>query len=362
MAMSRSGEGRLTARSRNTAFLNVALYLGRRVLASAVAVVVLAVVVFLLMKAVPGDEAHVAAGPAATPAQVAAMRRQLGLDRPLIVQLGVFLNRLAHGNLGTSITTYAPVSRGIEQALPATIELVVLATILMIVITVPMAVFAALWRDRKRDLGTRFAVLVAAAIPTYWLALELQQELTVHMQIFPISGNISSQYNIPRVTGSIMLDSLIDGNVPAFWNAFQHLLLPAFVLMIPFGAALFRALRTEMIGVLGREHITVALAKGVPFYRLVLRHAMPNALGPALTVIGIEFGNMIGASVMVEAVFGLNGMGSFLTVAVANKDTFSVLGGVLVIGVIVVIVSLLVDILQLVRDPRLRSAQLGEAA
>lgn len=347
--MSRTGS---TARA-------LATLVAKRVIAAAVTVFILAIVVFLFLKAIPGDEAHVAAGAAATPAQVAAVRHELGLDRPLPDQLWSYLDRLVHGNLGTSVTTHAPVAAGLAQALPETLELVVLAAILMVVITFPAAMYAVLRPDQRGDTATRLGVLLLAAIPTFWLALELQQLLTVQVRAFPVSGVLSPGFTVPRRTGAAMLDSLLAGNIPAFSNAFQHLLLPAFVLMIPFGAALFRALRAELLAVLQREHIVVAQASGISTVRLMLRHALPNAMGPALTVIGIEVGNMVGASVLVEAVFGINGMGSYLTTAVNNDDVFAVLAGVLVIGVIVVCTSLVVDVLQLVRDPRVRLATIG---
>jgi ABC-type dipeptide/oligopeptide/nickel transport system permease component len=339
----------------------VLLFVGRRLAASAVAVLILALVVFLLIKAIPGDEARVAAGAAATPQQVAAVRHSLGLDRPLLGQLVSYFGRLVHGNLGTSISSDSPVTSGIETAMPVTLELVVLATLLMIVFAVPAAILTALQRDDSADTAVRVSVLTLAAIPTFWLALELQQLVSVKLGIFPISGSISSNFNIPHRTGSTILDALLAGNLPAWWNALEHYLLPAFILMIPFATTLFRTLRTELITVLSREHIVVARANGLGTRRLVLRHALPNAFGPALTVIGVEFGTMLGAAVLVEGVFGLSGMGAYLTTAVANKDTFAVLGGVLVIGVLVVAANFVVDMLQLVRDPRLRTAQIGMA-
>lgn len=332
-------------------------YVARRLLASAVAVVMLVVVVFLMTKAIPGDEAHVAAGASATPAQVAAMRHTLGLDQPLPAQLLVYMGRLIHGNLGTSIVTHAPVGRAIGQALPVTFELVVLAMVLMLMLVIPAACIATRRPEKKVDNSIRVAVLLFTALPTYWIALELQQLLTVKLRVFPSTGSISNGYAVPRHSGSVLLDSLLGGNVAAFSNALQHYLLPAFVLMIPFTATLFRALRAEMLSVLGREHIMVARACGLPTGRLVFRHVFPNAAGPALTVLGVQVGDMIGASVLVEAVFGLNGMGSFLTNAVYNKDTLAVLAGVLVIGVTVVCANLVVDVLQMIRDPRLRTGQ-----
>jgi peptide/nickel transport system permease protein len=340
----------------------VLVFVGRRVAASAAAVLILALVVFLLIKAIPGDEARVAAGAAATPQQVAAVRHSLGLDRPLLGQLTSYFGRLAHGDLGTSISSDSPVTSGIETALPETLELVVLATFLMIVFAVPAAVLTALKRDNSTDTAVRVSLLTLAAIPTFWLAIELQQLISVKLGIFPISGSIATNFDVPRRTGSTMLDALLAGNIAAWWNSLQHYLLPAFILMIPFATTLFRTLRTELITVLGREHIVVARATGLGTGRLVLRHALPNAFGPALTVIGVEFGTMLGAAVLVEGVFGLNGMGDYLTTAVANKDTFAVLGGVLVIGVLVVLANFIVDMLQLVRDPRLRTAQIGPAA
>lgn len=335
----------------------IATYVLRRLVSSAVAVFVLVVVVFLLIKAIPGDEARVAAGASATPEEVAITRHRLGLDRPLLGQLTNYIGRLLHGDLGTSIVTHAPVSRSIERALPVTLELVVLATVLMIVIVVPAAMAAATHAERKTDNSIRLAVLFVAAVPTFWLALELQQLLTERLPIFPISGSISDGYAVPRRTGATMLDALLAGNLPAFSNALQHYLLPAFVLMLPFGASLFRGLRAQLVAVLAREHVTVARAGGLSRRRLLWRHVLPNAAGPALTITGVEFATMIGAAVLVEAVFGLNGMGQFLTISVNNKDRFGVLAGVLVIGIVVICTNLLVDLLQMVRDPRIRSAQ-----
>jgi peptide/nickel transport system permease protein len=335
----------------------VLLFVGRRAVSSALAVVILALVVFLLIKAIPGDEARVAAGAAATPRQVAAVRHSLGLDQPVLGQLLSYVGRLLHGNLGISITTDSPVTSGIETALPVTLELVVTATLLMVCFAVPAAIFSALRRDGTADTALRTTLVGVASIPTFWLAIELQQLLAANLGAFPISGSISSDYAIPDRTGSLMLDSLLAGNPAAWWNSVEHYMLPASILMLPFATTLFRTLRAELITVMSREHIVVARANGLSTRRLVLRHALPNAFGPALTVIGVEFGTMLGGAVLVEGVFGLNGMGNYLTTAVANKDTFAVLGGVLVIGVLVVIANFIVDMLQLIRDPRLRAAQ-----
>ncbi len=337
------------------------LFLLRRAVSAVVTLLALTLIVFLMVKSIPGDEAHVAAGENATADQVAAVRADLGLDQPVAVQYLRFLGRLLHGDLGTSTSTHQSIASGIRQVLPQTIELVLLAMVLMVLVVVPLAVVSAVRRSGRTDTTVRVVVVVAASLSTFWLALVLQNLLGARLGLVPISGQLSRGITVPVRTGSVLLDCLLSGNLPAFWNALQHLLLPAAVLCLPFAAQLYRALRTELIRSLARDHITVARAKGVPQRRLVLRHALPNGSGPAITMLGVQFGAMAGAAVLVESVFGLVGIGSYLTNAVAQKDTFAVLGGVLVIGTLVIVTNLIVDIVQLARDPRIRAGQVGGA-
>jgi peptide/nickel transport system permease protein len=335
------------------------IFLARKLAIAVVTLFGLSVAVFFMVKLIPGDEARVAAGENASPEQVAAVRQSLGLDKPLVEQYGIFLGRLLHGDLGTSISTHSPVLAGIRQVLPQTIELVVLAVVIMVSVVVPLATASALRQDGRLDVVSRISVIVSAGLPTFWLALIFQYVFGTKLAILPISGRTSRDVTVPTRTGSTVVDALLAGNPLAAWDGLQHLIMPAVVLALPFSAQLYRVLRAELLRVLAREHLTVARAKGVPQRTLVRRHILPNAAGPALTVLGIQFGAMVGAAVLVESVFGLVGIGSYLTNAVAQKDTFAVLGGVLVIGTVVVITNLSVDIIQLIRDPRLRAGQLG---
>jgi ABC-type dipeptide/oligopeptide/nickel transport system permease component len=331
----------------------------RKIISSAATLLLLAIAVFVMVKLIPGNEANVAAGPGATPAQVARLQIQLGLNHSVPMQFWSFLGRLVHGNLGTSITTHTSVASGIFDVLPETIELVVIALVIMVITTVPAAVISATRQDHQLDRVLRTSVVFAAGLPTFWLALVAQYLIGSKWALLPISGQLSRGYTVPSHTGFVLIDSLLDGSFGAFWSALDHLILPAMVLAMPFGAQLYRSLRAELLQVLEREHLAVARAKGVPEGRLILRHVMPNAIGPALTVLGILFGGMVGGAVLVESVFGLPGIGSYLTNAVSQKDTFAVLGGVLVIGTLVIVTNLVVDVLQLVRDPRLRAGQIG---
>jgi ABC-type dipeptide/oligopeptide/nickel transport system permease component len=330
-------------------------YLVRRVVSAVLTLLLLSLVAFAMVKVIPGDEAHVAAGVSATPQQVAAMRVHLGLDRPWPVQYLTFLRNALHGDLGTSTSSHTSISSGIGQVLPETLQLTLVGLVIMVLIAVPAATASALRRRRASDAVVRSGVVVAAGLPTFWLALILQYLLASTWGVFPISGEFAPHRQVARRTGMSLVDALLDGSPNAFVDGLYHLLLPALILALPFTAQLFRALRTEMIDVLNSEYIDAARAKGVSGPRLVLRHLLPNAGGPAITVLGATVSMMIGSAVLVESVFGLNGIGAYLTTAVSNADRFAVIGGVLVIGAVIVAISFLVDLVQMLRDPRLRA-------
>src|SRR5580692_2797632 len=324
-------------------------YFFRRLASAALTLLLLSLVAFAMVKVIPGDEARVAAGVTATPQQVEAMRVYLGLNKPWPAQYLTFLGHALRGNLGTSISSHTSIASGIAQVLPETIQLVI-----VVVIAVPAAIASALRRRRASDAVVRAGVVVAAGLPTFWLALLAQLLLATDLQVFPISGEFGPHIYVPDRTGMSLVDALLGGSLPIFWNGLYHLILPATVLALPFTAQLYRALRTEIIKVLDSEYVDAARAKGLSASRLIGRHVLPNAGGPAITILGATVAMMIGSAILVESVFGLSGIGAYLTNAVNNSDRFAVIGGVLLIGAIIVAISFLVDILQLVRDPRLR--------
>ena len=223
----------------------VALHLGRKIVTAVITLLALTAIVFTMTKLIPGDEAKVAAGESATPAQVDAVRHDLGLDQALPGQYVTYLNRLVHGDLGTSTSSHQPVGQAISQVLPQTIELVVLAMLIEVTVVVPLALLSALKRSGTADTATRLGIVAAAAIPTFWLGIVLQHVLGSQLKVLPISGRLSNGIVVPHRTGSVLVDSILTGNPAAFWNGFQHLLLPAIVLCLPFAAQLYRTLRTE---------------------------------------------------------------------------------------------------------------------
>lgn len=315
--------------------------------------------VFLLLKLAPGDEAVAAAGEGATPEQIAAERERLGLDQPIPVQFAAFVGRILSGDWGVSTSTHASVGAQLAAVVPATLGLVALAALMIVVVSVPLATVAAFRARRPFDTVTSSAVVFAAALPAFWLALMLQYSLGSQLGWFPISGQLDRQYSVSAVTGFAPLDAALAGDPAATGDAFGHLILPAAILALSFGAQFFRAQRAETLLVLEQDHVTFARTKGVSVMRLARLHVLPNAAGPAITTLGVIFGNMLGGAILVEAVFGLPGVGSFLSNAVAQKDIPSVLGAVLIVGVLVVGVNLVADIAQMLRDPRLRRGELA---
>jgi dipeptide transport system permease protein len=334
-------------------------FLARRLGTVLLTLLGLVTIVFVMTKVIPGDEAQVAAGAGATPDQVQRMRVQMGLDQPVIVQYGRYLGKLVQGDLGISVVSHRPVRSDIGAVLPATAQLVILSLSLSLLVAVPLASLAALQSGGTNAMVSRILVIVAAGLPTFWLALILQWVLGSWLRILPISGTLTIGLAAPPLSGMTVIDSVLTGDGEVIRDAFLHLILPAGVLAINAGAQFYRLLRAEMLAVLAREHILVARAKGVPMTRLVIGHALPNAIGPVLTQLGIQIGFMVGSAVLVESVFSLPGVGSYLFYAVEQRDIFAVLGAVLTIGVIVVLANFTMDVVQLWRDPRIRAAQLG---
>jgi len=322
----------------------------------------LATLVFVMIKLIPGDEAQIAAGPGASAEQVAIVAHRLGFDQPLPQQYLGFIGRLLHGDLGTSVVTSRPVLADLAVVLPSTIELLVAAAIIGTLLAFPSALVAAALRDRPADYGTRVIVIVLGGLPTFWLALMLQYLFGSVLQLTPISGQGSFGVSVPIVTGVPTADALLAGNLPAFADALHYLLLPAVVFAVPFACQVYRLLRATLLGVLASDMVLPVKAKGAGSTRIVLRHALPNALAPAISLMGTLIAGMIGGAVLVETVFGRKGVGNYLANAVALKDTYAVLGTVVFIGITVCVVNLIADLVTLAVDPRLRNASLGAAA
>ncbi|MET3898915.1 dipeptide transport system permease protein [Devosia sp. UYZn731] len=317
----------------------------------------LATLVFVMIKLIPGDEAQVAAGPGASPEQVASVAKRLGLDMPVVQQYLNFLLRLLRGDLGTSVVSSKPVLTELAAVLPSTIELMILASIIGTLVAFPMALVAATYRGKAFDGITRIIAVTGGAMPAFWLALMLQFFFGNVWRITPISGQHSFGISSPNLTGMPTLDALLAGDMVGFLDAMAYLILPAFVFAIPFAAQVFRLLRASLLGVLASDMMLPVRAKGASTSRMVLRHALPNSLLPTVSLMGVLIGGMVGGAILVETVFARRGVGSFLANSVALKDTYAVLGAVMFVGIAVCLVNLVADVITLMLDPRIRGAQ-----
>ncbi|MEY9212824.1 ABC transporter permease [Thermobifida halotolerans] len=329
-------------------------FLARRLGMMVLVLTGLVTVTFLMTQVLPGDPARAAAGRNATAEQVEAVRRRLGLDEPVPAQFADYVGRVLHGDLGTSVFTQRPVVDDIAQTLPSSIELVLAAMAVNIVVAVPLGVLSAYRRGRAADLAARLVALLGAAVPVFWLGLILQLLLSAQWNLLPLTGHLGFDSEVLRRTGMTTVDALLAGDLAAFGDALRHLVLPAVTLAASYIAVVTRTLRSTMISALDADYITLARATGASEWRVVVSHGLRNALVPTSTILGMQLGWMLGSTVLVESIFGRTGIGAYSVTAVLQNDLYAVIGAVLVIGVVFVAANFAVDLVQLWLNPRLR--------
>jgi peptide/nickel transport system permease protein len=315
---------------------------------------------FSLIHLVPGDPAQVMLGERATPEAIAALRSELGLDRPLYVQYGRFLAGLATGDLGRSLKTREKIVIEMADRFPATFELALAAIIFATLFGVTAGILAARWRRSFFDVFVMAGSLAGVSMPIFWLGLLAILLFSVKLGILPLSGRLDSAFTVPRLTGFLLVDTLLSGKIAAFFDALKHLVLPAFVLgTIPL-AVIARMTRAAVLDVLTQDYVRTAWAKGLSEARVLLVHVLKNALIPTITVIGLQFGYLLGGAIITETIFAWPGVGRWLVLAVAARDFRAVQGGVLLLATVFVLVNLVVDLLYAVADPRIRLDEKGE--
>jgi peptide/nickel transport system permease protein len=306
-------------------------FIGHRLLMLVPVAVGVTIVVFFMIHLIPGDPARTILGIHATPQRIAILHKQWGLNRPLVSQYWLFMDRLFHGNLGQSLYYGVPARQLIIQRIPPTLWLVVYAAVLAVIISVPLAMIAASRKNGVRDHLVRAIPLFGLGMPPFWVGLLLVYALAIKVRAFPVSG-----YG----TG-------IGGHLHAMF-------LPALTVAIALAPVVIRALRASMLNVLGAEYITTAKSKGVPPSRLFLRHVLRNAVIPAVTVLGINIGYLVGGTVIIENIFAIPGIGNLMINSIFQRDFPVVQGVTLVFGVLVVLVNLLADLSYAALDPRVR--------
>jgi dipeptide transport system permease protein len=311
--------------------------------------------VFVLIRLIPGDPIETMAGERGIdPARLAVLRKDYGFDQPVLVQYGLYLSRLAHGDLGRSIVTHEPVMSEFRTLFPATIELSVCAILFALCLGLPAGIIAAVRRNSIFDHGVMAISLTGYSMPIFWWGLLLILLFSVQLGWTPVSGRIAVQYYIEPVTGFLLIDTLLDGDFGAFRSALSHLVLPAIVLGTVPLAVIARMTRSAMLEVLGEDYIRTARAKGVPYVRVVAIHALRNALIPVVTVIGLQVGVLVTGAILTETIFSWPGVGKWLIEGINRRDYPVLQGGTLLIGAIVMIVNLMVDVAYGLINPRIR--------
>jgi peptide/nickel transport system permease protein len=312
--------------------------------------------VFAILQLSPGDPARVVAGQRATEAFVRQVRHEMGLDRPIWVQYGQFLWDAVHLNLGQSyqIRKGVPVTNILLHRLPVTVEMALYGQLFGILFGIPLGVISAIKQDSATDHLTRIGALTGISIPIYWSGPLLILLFAQILHIFPPSGRIASEYSINLVTGLITVDTLLNGNFAAFKSAAMHLILPSLVIGIYSMALISRMMRSSMLEVVRQDYIRTARAKGQGTKITMLKHGFRNALIPVVTVIGIQFGTLLGGAVLTESVFGIPGIGTMLVSAIEVGDFPVVQGTVLTFALLFTLVNLFVDITYSYLDPRIQ--------
>jgi ABC-type dipeptide/oligopeptide/nickel transport system permease component len=332
-------------------------YIARRVLLAVPVSFGVAVLAFFSLHLLPGDPVQIMLGDTtASAATIRAVRHELHLDQPLGVQLWLFLGGLARGDLGMSIAEHRPVAALIAAALPATIELTAATIVIAVLIAVPLGLLSALRPRSLLDRAVLSTSLLGASMPAFWFGLLLILFFAVNARLLPTSGQIDPTIAVPPVTGLLLVDSLLAGNLAAAASVLRHLVLPALTLGVVFAAVLARTVRASMTDALRRQYVTTARAKGLPETAVVIKHALRNALIPAMTVAGLQIGELLGGNMIVETVFAWPGLGRLVVNSIFARDYLVVQAAVMLYAITYVAANLAVDVAYTVLDPQLDAA------
>jgi peptide/nickel transport system permease protein len=310
--------------------------------------------VFVFLQLLPGDPSVALLGERATPTQVATLKAQLGLNQPWPVQYLAFLNRLLHFDLGRSILSGIPIIQEIRTRWPATFELASAALLIAMILGIPAGILAAVHRQRCWDHLTMGASLVGVSMPVYWLGLLLKYLCAVHWGWLPPSGRLDFDVG-DSITGFYVVDAIVQGNGPMLHSALAHLALPALTLSsIPL-AIVARITRSAMLGTLAQDYMRTARAKGVPESRVILIHGLKNALLPVVSIVGLQFGALLGGAILTETIFAWPGIGAWIYDGILARDYPVVQGGVIFVAMAYTLINGLVDLSYAVLDPRIQS-------
>ncbi len=326
-----------------------------RILATIPIMVGIAVIIFIFIRAVPGDPVDLMMGEGGyvSEEEMEAMRKAFNLDKPVHVQLYLFLTQTLRGDLGESFLKQVPVTDLILDTLPATIELALGALVFAVLVGVPVGVISAVKQNSLVDRVSMAGSFVGISFPHFWLGIIGILIFSVTLQWLPTNGRLDSGLSIEHITGLYVIDSLLLGDLELFWNSFHHLILPSATLGAAVAAMIARVMRSSMLEILRQDYVMLARAKGLSEYRVIVRHALRNALIPTVTVVGLQTGVLLGGNMVVETVFGWPGVGRMVVQSIYARDYPVVQGAVMLYAFTFVIANLIVDILYTYLNPKI---------
>lgn len=334
-------------------------YLIRRALATIPVFIGLSVLIFILARVVPGDPARMALGPRASDEAVQNLRIEMGLDQPYHIQYINYMSGLLEGDMGIALTTNRNVADDIIHFFPATLELVIVAMLIAMIFGIPLGIISGLRKDEIHDNIGRLVAFFGVSMPVFWAAILLQLLLAFQLGLLPSTGRIGTD-EPSRITGLMIVDSLIALDHSALLSALEHLLLPAFALSLAPMADIARMTRSSFIEEYKQDYVRALETQGLPGRLVAYKYVLKASFAATLTIIGLDFGFLIGGAFLVEIVFSWPGMARYGVRAILENDINAVMGVVLVIGLVFIIVNFLVDVLYGFFDPRVRYSEVSQ--
>lgn len=332
------------------------LYIVRRLIYALVSLFGVSVAAFVILRLIPGDPALLMAGPTASEADIQAMREYLGLTKSIPEQYGLWMRTVVQGDFGTSLRFGGDVTKLIVERLPATLELSFAAVFLAVLIAIVIAVVSVMNQGSSVETVSNFVGLAGFGIPSFLWGLLFIVLFGAIAQVMPVSGRLDSGIDVPRVTGFMLVDALLDGNLIAFRSAVKHMILPAMALALPLAAMLLRTLRSSLLDVMGEDYIFVDRMKGLGEFYIIFVRALKNALIPTLTILGVQFTFLVSGSIVIEKIFSWPGLGLLTLTGIQYRDFPLVQGLVIVYALVLIVTNLVVDLLYGFFNPKIRYA------
>ncbi|MBE4910572.1 ABC transporter permease [Bacillus luteolus] len=329
-------------------------YAIRRLLLLIPVLIGMSLITFSIIHLIPGNPAQTMLGEQATPEAIETLEENLGLNKPYLVQYGIYVKGLVTGDLGTSLLTKSPIIEEVKPFLAATIELTVFAMLFAIIVGVNAGIISAWKQNSWFDYISMLIALIGVSMPIFWLGLVEQWIFAQELQWLPAYGRENARDPVEVVTHFYLIDSLLSGRFDQFWVTMKHLILPGIALgTIPM-AIIARMTRSSMLEVLRSDFVRTARAKGANQFIVIYKHALKNALIPVITVVGLQTGTLLGGAILTETIFSWPGMGRYIFEAIGSRDYPVIQSGILLVAFIFVMVNLIVDLLYAYLDPRIK--------